>query len=198
MNFSLTDLPLPLRLRPDTPLSDEELMRFSTENRPLRVEREPNGEILVMTPAGFGTSKINQRIGRFLDEWAEADGRGVATDSNGGYSLPNGSMRAPDAGWVSNRKTEGLSATQEEGYAPFAPDFVIELRSATDRLSDAQTKMEEWIANGVELGWLIEPKQRRVTVYRAGADPEIYEDPTSMQGVGCVAGFELVMQRVWG
>src|ERR1700722_12400957 len=118
MGLTLSSLPLPLRLRPDSPMSDEELLRFSRENRPLQMEREPNGEILVMTPAGFGTSKMNQRIGRFLDEWAEADGRGVVTDSNGGYNLPDGSMRAPDAGWVSLTKAQSLTAKQAEGFAP--------------------------------------------------------------------------------
>ena len=179
-------------------MSDEELMRFSRENRTLRMEREANGEILVMTPAGFGTSKMNQRIGRFLDEWAEADGRGVVTDSNGGYNLPNGSMRAPDAGWVSLKKAGSLTQHQEEGYAPFPPDFVIELRSPSDRLPDVQAKMEEWIVNGVEVAWLIDPERRVVEVYRAGEAVEVFEDPTSVQGTGPVRGFELVMGRVWG
>jgi Uma2 family endonuclease len=197
MDMTLSSLRLPIRLRPETPMSDLDLMRFSRENRPLRMEREPNGEIVVMTPAGFGTSKMNQRIGRFLDEWAEADGRGVATESRGGYKLPNGSMRAPDAAWVSIEKAQSLTAQQAEGFAPFVPDFLIELRSPSDRLSDAQAKMEEWIANGVELAWLIDPQRRVVEVYRPNEEPDTLFDPTSVQGTGPVIGFELVMARVW-
>jgi Uma2 family endonuclease len=178
-------------------MSDRELMQFSQQNRPLRMEREPNGEILVMTPAGFGTSKMNQRIGRLLDEWAESDGRGVVTDSNGGYNLPNGSMRAPDAGWVSRLKADSLSDKQQEGYAPFPPDFAIELRSPSDRLEDVRVKMEEWVSNGVEVAWLIDPNRKVVELYRAGEEPEIHQDPTSVQGSGPVRGFELVMERIW-
>src|SRR6267378_8493432 len=110
MNFALAEMPLPLRFRPETPMSDEQLMRFCAANDFLRVERDANGEILVMTPAGSKTSRMNSRITRYLDEWAEADGRGVAFDSNGGFTLPDGSMRAPDGAWVELKRWQALSA----------------------------------------------------------------------------------------
>src|SRR5215469_9116826 len=110
MNFNLAEMPLPLRFRPETPMSDEELMRFCAENDFLRVERDANGEILVMTPAGSKISHINSRITRLLDEWAEEDGRGIAFDSNGGFSLPDGSIKAADAAWVEKKRWDTLSA----------------------------------------------------------------------------------------
>ncbi|MBN9617710.1 MAG: Uma2 family endonuclease [Acidobacteriales bacterium] len=190
-------MPLPLRFRPATPMSDEELMRFSAANEVLRVERDANGEILVMTPAGSRTSKINMRIGRLLDEWAEADGRGVAFDSNGGFTLPDGSMRAADAAWVALPRWKALSDADQSRYAPLCPDFVIELRSPTDSLSELREKMQQWIANGAQLAWLIDPIERAVSIYRPGEEPEVHQYPTSVQGNGVMAGFELVMARIW-
>jgi Uma2 family endonuclease len=197
MNFSLAEMPLPLRFRPETPMSDDELMRFCAANDALRVERDANGEILVMTPAGSKTSKMNMRIGRFLDVWAEEDGRGVAFDSNGGFTLPDGSMRAADAAWVELKKWESLSSEDQARYAPLCPDFVIELRSPSDSLAELKEKMEQWIANGAQVGWLIDPEEKTVYAYRPGESPEVHHHPTSVQGSGVVAGFELVMTRVW-
>jgi Uma2 family endonuclease len=151
-----------------------------------------------MTPSNFNTSRINQRIGRILDEWAEADGRGVATDSNGGYTLRDGSMRAPDAAWVANRRWQKLSEKDQNRFAPICPDFVIEIRSPSDGLPELRAKMNAWIANGAEVAWLIDPIDKAVTVYRPGAEPEEHVNPSSVQGTGPIAGFELVLARVWG
>jgi Uma2 family endonuclease len=195
MNLAL-QIDLPVRLIPERPMTDEELMRFCAANETLRVEREPNGEILVMTPAGWNTSKMNQRIGRILDEWAEQDGRGYVTDSNGGYTLPDGSMRAPDAAWVARRRIDTLTAEQRASFVPVCPDFILEIRSPSDSLREL--KMEQWIANGAEVAWLVDPIERAVTVYRPGAEPELHANPSSVQGTGPIAGFELVLARVWG
>jgi Uma2 family endonuclease len=197
MNFALAEMPLPLRFRPETPMSDDDLMRFCAANDFLRVERDANGEILVMTPAGSKTSRMNSRITRLLDEWAEADGRGIAFDSNGGFSLPDGSMRAADAAWVTRNRWDALTDAEQSRYAPLCPDFIIELRSPNDGLAELKQKMEQWVANGVQLGWLIDPENKTVCIYRPGEQPEILAHPTSVQGSGVVAGFELVMDRIW-
>jgi Uma2 family endonuclease len=197
MNLALTDAGLPVRLRFERPMTDEELMRFCAVNDDLRVEREPNGEILVMTPANIKTSSMNSRINRLLDEWAEADGRGIVSGPDGGYTLPDGSMRAPDAAWVANRRWQALSKEDQGRFAPICPDFVIELRSPSDNLPDLLSKMQQWIANGVEVGWLIDPKEKAVTIYRPGEQPEVLAQPTSVQGTGPIAGFELVLARIW-
>lgn len=199
MNLDLSSLELPIRLRPERPMSDEDLMRFSRVNRPFRMERESDGEILVMTPTGYETGSINRRIIQALGIWADHDGRGQVCDSETGFKLPSGAVRAPDTAWVSNRKLNALTEAEQEGYAPLCPEFVIELVSPSDRVGDVKRKLvDEWIANGTELAWLIEPKIRRVTVFRPRAGVEVYDDPTSVQGTGCMAGFELVMERVWG
>lgn len=199
MNLDLSSLSMPILLRPDSPMSDEEFLQFSEDNNPLRMEREPNGEILIMTPAGSKTDLLNARVSEALSKWARDDGRGVAFGPSGGFTLPNGAVRSPDAAWASNLRWDALSEAQQDGYAPLCPEFVIELFSPSDRIKSARAKMrDEWIANGAELAWLIEPKERRVTVYRPGQDAEVLDNPTSVQGTGCVAGFELVMHRVWG
>jgi Uma2 family endonuclease len=197
MNLALPQADLPVRLRFQRPMSDEELIRFCAENEVLRVEREPNGEILVMTPANSKTSHMNLRIGRLLDVWAEEDGRGVAFDSSGGFTLPDSSMRNPDAAWMLRSRWNAMSDDEQSSFAP-CPEFIIELRSPSDRLPDLQAKMEQWIANGVKVGWLIDPLRKAVEIYRAGEEPEIHEQPTSVQGDGPLAGFELVMARIWG
>ena len=190
-------MPLPLRFRHEKPMTDDELMRFCAANDLLRVERDANGEILVMTPAGSKTSKMNLRIGRFLDEWAETDGRGVSFDSSGGFTLPDGSMRAADAAWLRLERWNALSAADQSRYAPVCPDFVIELRSPSDTLNELEAKMEQWLANGAQLAWLIDPSSQTVTVYRPGDAPEVFQQPSSVQGTGLIAGFELVMTRIW-
>jgi len=198
MNLDLSSLEWPIRLRAGAPMSDLEFERFSRKNRPYRMEQEPNGDILIMTPTGFDTGSTNRRIVQALGNWADADGRGEVADSSTGFRLPNGAVRSPDAAWVSHRRLQALTKEQLQGFAPLCPEFVIELTSPSDQLKDVKAKMDEWMANGAEFAWLIEPKERRVRVYRPGQEPEVLEDPSSVQGAGCVAGFELVMERMWG
>lgn len=197
MNLSIPDVQLPFRFRPATHMDDGELLLFCAANDFLRVEREANGEILVMTPAGGRTSSMNSRITRYLDEWAEHDGRGVAFDSNAGFVLKDGSMRSPDAAWIRKALWEALSEADQQRFAPICPDFVIELRSPSDKLAEVQAKMEMWIANGTQVAWLIDPERKVVEIYCPGDSPEVLHEPSSVQGTGPVAGFELVMARVW-
>ena len=197
MNLSLTGVPLPLRFKPDTPMSDDELMRFCAANDVLRVERDANGEILVMTPAGSRTGRKNTAIISALDAWAETDGRGYAFDSNTGFTLPDGSMRSPDAAWVEATRWDTMSDEDKDRFSPLCPDFIIELRSQSDSLPALEAKMMQWIANGAQVAWLIDPERQAVVIYRPGQPPEVHHHPTSVQGDGIVAGFELVMARIW-
>ena len=198
MNLARAELELPIRIRGDRPISDEELMRLSAQNEPMRFEREPNGDVLVITPSGNRTGRMNAHILQTLGVWAESDGRGYFFDSSTGFTLPDGSVRSPDAAWLLKPRWDALSEDDKDRFSPIVPDFVIELRSPTDKLSDLEPKMQMWIANGAEVAWLIDPIEKTVTVYRPGADPERLMDPTSVQGTGPIAGFELIMQRVWG
>jgi len=197
MNFALAGMPLPLRFRPETPMSDEELMRFCAANDALRVERDANGEILVMTPAGGRTGKKNSDLIIDLGIWARADGRGFVFESNTGFTLPDGSMRSSDVAWIERTRWDALSEEDQERYSPICPDFIIELRSQSDSLPELEEKMEQWIANGAKLAWLIDPERQVVAVYRPGDQPEVHHHPTSVQGSGPVAGFELAMTRIW-
>jgi Uma2 family endonuclease len=198
MDLTLTGVPLPLRFKPETPMTDAALMRFCAANDVLRVERDANGEILVMTPAGSKTGRRNAYLTQMLGTWADRDGRGYAFDSNTGFSLPDGSMRSPDAAWVLAERWEALSEPDKDGFSPLCPEFVMELRSQSDRLVDLQAKMEQWIANGAQLAWLIDPIEQAVAAYRPGEPPEVHYRPSSVYGDGVVAGFELVLDRIWG
>jgi Uma2 family endonuclease len=197
MQLTLTDFSLPARLRFDRPMTDDELFEFCARNETLRVERDANGELVLMSPTGLEGSSWNSRITTYLTLWADQSGGGIVFDSNAGFTLPDGSMRNPDAAWMSQQRWDALPKREKKRFGHVAPQFVIELRSESDGLAELQDKMKMWIANGVELAWLIDPKRRVVEVYRTGEEPEVQEDPTSVQGSGPVRGFELVMARVW-
>jgi Uma2 family endonuclease len=197
MAYSLAELPLPIRLRPQAPMSDEELLRFCAANDGLRVERDANGEIVVMTPAGGKTGKKNTDVIIDLGLWNRQTDRGVAFESNTGFTLPDGSMLSPDAAWIERRRWIALSEGDQERFVPLCPDFVIELRSSNDSPTNLRTKMQQWISNGAQLAWLIDPIEKNVWVYRPGQEPEVHHYPSSVQGDGIMARFELVMARIW-
>jgi len=198
VNWIIQDVPLPARLRPPAPLSDEELMAFSEANKPCRVERLASGEILVMTPSGFENNRREAYVVAELFAWADADGRGVAFSSNAGFNLPDGSTLSPDAGWIASDRLASLSHEQQERYLPFAPDFVVEILSPSDSLSELDAKMAQWIANGAKLAWRIDPFGCTVAIYAAGTAPQILERPATVEGTGPVEGFLLPMARLWG
>ena len=198
MNLVLEHVELPVRIRMERRMTDDELLQFCLANEPARVERDANGELIVMSPTFSEGGGIEGEVGGELFVWARADGRGKYFGSNSGFTLPDTSVRAADAAWVSWKQWNALTAEQRNSFAPICPEFVIEVRSASDRLPSLREKMEAWIANGAELAWLIDPERKAVEIYRPSEEPEVHEDPTSVQGTGCVRGFELVMARVWG
>jgi Uma2 family endonuclease len=183
---------------PRGPVTDEQIAAFCARHEGLRVERDVNGELIVMSPAFSDTSGSNAELTTELMLWTRADGRGKAFDSSGGFTLPDGSMRNPDASWMLLSRWNSLAPEQKHSFAPLCPDFVIELRSTSDGLPELRAKMTIWIANRAQVAWLIDPQRRVVEVYRAGEAVEVYENPSSVQGSGCVSGFCLVMERVWG
>lgn len=178
-------------------MTDEELLRFCADNEPMRVERDSNGELIVMSPTGTGGGSIETDVAIELGIWARADGRGRVLGSNTGITLPDNSVRAADAAWVSWTRWNTANPQGHKGFVRLCPEFVVEVRSDSDRLLTLQEKMNLWIANGVDLAWLIDPERKVVEVYRLGEEPEIHQNPTSVQGSGPVRGFELVMSRVW-
>jgi Uma2 family endonuclease len=198
MGLALTEIDPPVRLRRDVPMTDAEFMSFCAANEPLRFERDANGEIIVMSPTGTGGCEIEGDVYLELGNWARVDGRGRAYPATAGFKLPDTSVRAPDAAWMSFRRRNTLTPEQRKSFGQVCPEFVIEVRSETDRLPALQEKMGIWIANGVELAWLIDPSRKVVEIYRPGGQPETHEQPTSVQGTGPVVGFELLMARIWG
>ena len=198
MKLALGELELPFRLRPAAALDDEQLERFCSDNNPLRIEREPNGELIIMSPTGSEGGGLDSELGLELGFWARADGRGRYFGPSSGFTLPDTSVRAPDAAWMSWDRWNSLSPESRKGFARVCPEFVIEVRSETDRLKPLQEKMQSWISNGAELAWLLDPERRTVEIYRPGQAPDVLFDPSSVQGEGPVRGFELIMQRIWG
>jgi len=197
MEWSLTGLPLPIVLRPPSPLTDDELLAFSRKNRPFRIERNAKGEIEIMTPVGGKGSNWEAIVIRELGMWAEEDGRGLFFSSNGGFNLPDGSMLSPDASWVSFKRWNALTADQQSSFPPLCPEFLIEVLSESDSLKVLKAKMEVWIANGAQLAWLVDPYAATITIYRPDVAAEALEKPDSIEAGDPVAGFRLTTSRLW-
>jgi Uma2 family endonuclease len=198
MSLLLHKIELPLRIRQDGTMTDAEFERFCAANEPTRFERDANGEIIVMSPNLTEGGGIESDVFLELGIWAREDGRGRAYGSNTGFRLKDTSVRAADAMWVSWVRLNARTEEEKKMFSPLCPEFVVEVRSGSDRLKGVREKMEMWLGNGAELGWLIDPERKVVEVYRQGGEPEVHENPTSVQGTGPVRGFELVMGRVWG
>ena len=151
-----------------------------------------------MPPTFLETSRKNTRINVRLGVWAEEDNTGVAFESDGMFTLPNGAKRAPDAFWILKDRYYALSKEErEERFARIVPDFVIELRSKSDNLRKLQSKMSEYIENGVRLGWLIDPYERRVHIYRDDQSVEVLENPQKVSGEDVLSSFELDLMEIW-
>ncbi len=189
--------PLRLTLRPLLTLNSDEFFALCQLNRELRMERTKEGEIVIMTPVAWDTGSRNASLSADLVMWARRDGTGVAADSSAGYDLPNGATRSPDASWVRRVRLATLSPEEKKKFLPLCPDFVIELRSSSDRLKVVQEKMKEYIENGAQLGWLIDPLERKVHVYRPNHTPIVLEEPVSISGDPELPGFVLDLTEIW-
>lgn len=186
-----------LRMHPVIDMSEDDFFDFCQLNSEWVIERTADGELEIMSPAGWNSGSINSNITAQLQTWATRDGTGTATDSSAGYRLPNSAVRAPDAAWIRNDRVAMTTPQQQERFLPLCPDFVIELRSPSDSIPVLQGKMEEYQANGARLGWLIDPVGRHLHVYRLGQQPEIHESPDSVGGDPVLPGFVLDLRPVW-
>ncbi len=157
-----------LKLPKQWSLTDDEFYDFCQENEAVQMERNAHGEILIMSPTGGITGKRNKNVLYELETWNRQCQLGETFDSSTGFKLPNGATRSPDACWVEQSRWDSLSAEQQKKFPPLCPDFVIELVSESDSLPATQQKMEEWVENGVRLGWLFQPTAEAVYIYRAG------------------------------
>lgn len=178
-------------------MSDEQFYRFCVANPELRIERKANGEIVIMTPEGGESGGRNATIVAALHAWARQNGEGIAFGSSTGFILPNRATYSPDAAWVRRSRLAGLSRKQKQQFIPLCPDFVVELRSVSDRLHPLQQKMQEYMDNGAQLGWLIDPTDRTVYVYRPGQPAESLQASASISAEPLLPDFVLDLEPIW-
>lgn len=178
-------------------MSPEEFWQFCADNDKLRAELTKEGDVIIMPPTGFETGELNLELGFQLVRWAKKDKTGIVTDSGAAYVLPNGAVKAPDAAWTLKSRVDTFDKEQRQKFLPLCPDFVLELRSPSDTLLEQTAKMDEWIENGARLAWLVDPKTKRVHIYRPGGKPEILENPSKVSGEDVLPGFELDLMQIW-
>ena len=190
-------LPIVLRLSPLIEMSDEQFAEFCGLNRDLHIERTATGELEIMSPTKGPTGNRNAKITTQLENWTQRDGTGLSFDSSMGFTLPNGAIREPDASWVPKSRLAALSPQDRDRFIPVCPDFVLELRSDTDRLSVLQAKMQEYMDNGARLGLLIDPQDRRVYIHRPDQEVETLENPETVSADPVLPNFTLDLREIW-
>ena len=173
-----------------------DFQQISSLNPESRLELTAQGDLIVMPPESSWSGHRNAKISQYLGMWADQHG-GYEFGSSAGFILPDGSCRSPDASWISSDRWNALSAEEKSGFARICPDFVVELRSPSDSLPDLEAKLEEYMANGASLGWLIDPLSKTATVYRAGRAPEPLVGPQHLSGSGILPGFELDLTEIF-
>ncbi len=177
-------------------LTDEQFYYLCLANRDLRLELTAQADLIVMPPAGGGTGKRNSDLNIELGLWNRASKLGFVFDSSTGFKLPNGATRSPDASWVSKERWESLTPQQQEQFPPLCPDFVVELRSPSDAISQLRDKMQEYLTNGCRLGWLIDPQTQQVEIYRPNQAVEILQSPTTVSGEDVLPGLALDLTQI--
>ena len=188
---------LKLDLTPLMKLTRTDFIRLCAANPELKLERTAQGELVIMSPTGGETGNLNFEIAGEVYVWNRQSGRGKSFDSSTGFSLPSGSDRSPDLAWIPIEKWEALDPSVRQGFLPLCPDFVVEILSPTDSWIQTQAKMQEYMDNGCRLGWLLDPKAKRVMIYRQGQAPELVEDPETLSGEDVLPGFTLPIRKIW-
>jgi Uma2 family endonuclease len=178
-------------------LGEDGFFEFCMLNKDLRIELTSAGDLIVTSPTGGKTGNRNARLTMRGVTWAEQDGTGLAFDSSTLFTLPNGAKRSPDFSWVRNERWERLSEKEQEQFPPLCPDFVVELRSTSDSLRTLKKKMQEYVENGAQLGWLIDPFEKKVYVYRPQSEVECLDGPQTISGGPLLPGFTLEVQSLW-
>ena len=175
----------------NTTFSDKEFLAFCEQNRELRIERTKEGNIIIMSPTKSNTGNKNLEIATDLNLWNRQTKYGKAFDSSTGFTLPNGAMRSPDASIIAQARWDQLSDAEKNSFAPICPEFVVELKSDSDSLNTLKAKMQEWLNNGVQLGWLIDPDQQKAYIYRPNQSPETINGfDQKLSGEKVLKGFE--------
>ncbi len=186
------ELPRSARLH----VSGEMFERICRENPDLRLERTAKGKLVVMAPAGSESGGTNADLVVSIGIWTRADGTGKIFESSAGFTLPNGAICAPDVAWIKLDRYLPIPLEQRRRLAPICPDFVVELRSPSDRLKALQRKMRQYVSQGVRLGWLLDPFTGRVEIYRPGREVEVLDRPASLSGEDVLPGFVLDLRGI--
>lgn len=186
-----------LNLRPSLELTDETFWQICQNNPELRLEKTAQGKLVAMSPTGSESGYRNADLLGQLWQWNRQKGLGIVFDSSSGFALPNGAIRSPNVAWIERSRWENLTAEQRQKFAPLCPDFVIELKSPSDELAPLQVKLEEYMANGAQLGWLIDPKNKQVHCYYPGQAPQIVEHPSQLSAAPQLPGLILDFQVIW-
>ena len=192
--------PLTLAIAPDLNLqvTPEQFASLARTNTDLRLERTAQGDLIVNPPTGWETGKRNSNLNGELYLWWRNAGRpGHIFDSSTGFTLPNRAVRSPDASWVSDERWNARKTDPQETFARVCPEFVVELRSGSDRLPPLQAKMREYINNGTQLGWLLSPQNRTVEIYRGAGETERLTNPKTLSGETTLSGFALELSWIW-
>ncbi|MEM8778099.1 MAG: Uma2 family endonuclease [Cyanobacteria bacterium P01_G01_bin.49] len=186
-----------LQLSPPLEMTDEQFFHFCHLNRDYRFEKTVEGQLIIMSPTGSETGNRNFNLVVQLGIWIEKNGKGIGFDSSTGFKLPNGANRSPDAAWMTLEKWEAIEPKKREKFAPVCPDFVVEIRSPSDNLETLQSKLQEYINNGVQLGWLIDRKNQKVYIYRPNQPFQCLDNPNVVEGEGLISGFFLNRSKIW-
>jgi Uma2 family endonuclease len=196
MAFTIDESFLPATLTAQ-PMTDKQFIEFCAEHPDLRFEMTAEGEIIVMALSSILSGARNSNICSQLYAWAQEDGRGAVTAAAAGFLLPNGARRSADAAWTDKAKFQQLTKKQLETFWQFCPAFVIELKSETDLIRSLGEKMREWITNGSQLAWLIDPDKQTIEIYRPNREPETVSGVKSLAAESPVDGFVLDLKRIW-
>jgi len=199
MQLLLPDLDAPATLifDPEDRLSDDDYFDFCASNPDVWLERTARGEIVIVPPVGGESAYRNTVVTCQLGNWSEQTGHGKGFGPTFQVMLPDGSSLCPDAAWVSNQRLSGLTREQLRRFPPLVPEFIVEVMSPSDRLHAAQRMMQDWIDNGVELGWLIDGDNRCVYVYRQGHEMRQVLNESQIEGEGPMESFVLDLTDIW-
>ena len=187
---------LTLNLRPTIKVTDDELDQISRANPNLKLERSPQGELIIMALTGGATGERNSNLSGQIWLWNYQNRFGHTFDSSTGFRLPNEAIRSPDAAWIRSDRWQVLTANQKQKYVPLCPDFLVELRSASDDLDELKLKMQEYLDNGLRLGWLLDPESQTVEIYRINSAVEILQNPEYLSGEDVLVGFTLNLKGI--
>ena len=193
----LIDLPA-LRFPPESPLTDELLAQLSSLNSPWHFERTPEGALQIMAPAAPDADHFGYEVMWVVGQWAHTLAGGRTHGSSPGFTMPDGSVLSPDGAWISDERLAPLPPLgRSRGFPSVVPDLIVEVRSPSDELPKQQEKMERWIGYGARLGWLFDPSEDRLYVYRPNSAPEVLERPDRISGEPEFPGLEIDLSEIW-